>query len=228
MTRLVMALMVLLVGRARAEPEVVTLAPTEGPFADAFADRCKTAEGPPCRRIASARVAPFQRVEFHGGKQEGHLAIEHGGQWFVGPTLSIGGESDSTTNETVAITFVRLTSEPSPELGTLAVLRIGMHVRVVRHCSHHAEGCVPGTADYAGRRVEEHDDDRFVVCGVVGSGPPRCSPPIAVPEELVRRPALTAGALVLSAACARFDWRARGRSYDHGVSEPCRYELTAR
>jgi hypothetical protein len=133
--------------------------------------------------------------------------------------------SDPTTSESTAITFVRLTSEVMPALGKVAVLRIGVHVRLARHCSRHSAGCTPGAPDYI-TSVDEHDDDAFVVCGIVDRGPPRCSRAIFVPEELVRRPAFSSGALVLSAACARFDWRARGRSYDHGGNpEPCRYEL---
>jgi hypothetical protein len=226
MRHLVTALvMMLLAGRASADPEVVPLTRIEGPFANAFEDRCKTIEGAHCPRIASAQVAPFQRVEFHGADGQGYLAIEYGGQWFIGLPIRTHGLSDPTTNQSTAITFVRLTSEAIPELGTVAVLRLGVHITVVSHCSHHSLGCKLGTPDYRGI-TEEYDDDVFMVCGLVDHGP-RCSRPIVVPEELVRRPVFTSGALVLSAACARFDWRAHGRSYGGGSPEPCRYELTA-
>lgn len=216
----------LLAGRASAEPEVVPLTRIEGPFANAFEDKCKTLEGAHCRRVASAQVVPFQRVEFHRAGGQGYLAIEHGDEWFVGPPIAVDGVSEPTTDQSKAIAFVRLTSEAIPQLGKVAVLRLGVHVSVAKHCSHHDDGCRPSMPDYMSS-ANEYDDDVFMVCGFVDSGPPRCSHPIVVPEELVRRPVFTSGALVLSAACARFDWRAHGRSYDHLSPVPCRYELTA-
>lgn len=114
-----------------------------------------------------------------------------------------------------------------PELGKVAVIQIGLHVTIATHCSHHAAGCEPSAPDYKPRVAGEYDDDAFIVCGVTAGGPPRCSPPIIVPEELVRRPAFTGAALVLSAACERFDWNAKHRSYDHAVPSPCRYDIAA-
>lgn len=206
--------LMVLAGRASAAPEVVSLSGAEGPFANAFEDKCKSLQSAPCQRIASARVEPFQRVEFHRTDTEGYLAIEHGNQWFIGPAIWLHGVSDPTTSQFMAVTSVQVTGEAMPELGKVAVLQLGVHVRVASHCSRRGHGCNPGTPDYRGT-VEEYDDSVFMVCGIVGNGPPRCSRPIVVPQELVRRPAFTSGALVLSTACTRFDWRARGRRYDH-------------
>jgi len=66
MSRVITVLvLVFLTGRARSEPAVVRLAPTEGPFDNAFADKCRSMGAVECKRIMSARTAPFERVELH-------------------------------------------------------------------------------------------------------------------------------------------------------------------
>lgn len=86
MSRVITALvLVFLTGRARSEPEVERLASTEGPFDNAFEDKCRSMGAVECKRIMSARTAPFERVELHEAGGWGYVVIEHEGRWFVGP-----------------------------------------------------------------------------------------------------------------------------------------------
>jgi hypothetical protein len=114
------------------------------------------------------------------------------------------------------------------ELGNVAVIRIGLHVAIGTHCSHHSEGCTPSAPDYQPRLTDEYRDDAFVVCSAAADQPPRCAAPIVVPAELVRRPPFAGASLVLSRACERFDWRAHHRAYDHAVPGACRYDIATR
>ena len=219
------ALAVLLVaGRAAADPEVVHLAATEGPFDTAFDARCKSLGDAECKRIAAGHAAPFEHIELHEIGGQAYVSLEHGGRWFVGPSVAVMGVGDPTTTQRIDVASVRFATVAMPELGTLAVIRVGLRVAIATHCSRHAEGCTPEEA--RPRVFERYRDDAFVVCGIV-DGQPRCAPPIVVPAELVRREPFTGASLVLSPACRGFDWRAHHRDHDHAVPSPCRYDIAA-
>lgn len=223
-----MLVLLLVAGRAAADPEVVRLAAAEGPFDRAFDDKCRSLGDAPCKRIAAGRAAPFERIELHEVGGQAYVAVEHGGRWFVGPSLAVAGVGDPTTSQRIDVASAQFSTVAMPELGKVAVIRIGLHVRIGTHCSHHAEGCTRSAPDYAPRLTDEYRDDAFVVCSAAADEAPRCAAPIVVPAELVRRTPFSGASLVLSPACARFDWRAHLRAYDHAVPGPCRYDLATR
>ena len=73
---------------------MVSLDAAEGPFARAFDDKCRSVgdikdiKDIKCRRIASARTAPFDRIELHEAVDSAYVVVQHAGQWFVGARIT--------------------------------------------------------------------------------------------------------------------------------------------